>query len=423
MAYTMKGFTYPGISPIRQVPEKDITGMPVEDYRTAEEMWAESKYSAHKKESLEVKEDPKSEKTDISVEEPTKFSKFMSTYGEHILKLGANIASNKLLAKKEPPKDPALNFAKLQLGIPSSPLTMKKSPLKQDNILRNYSDSLDVYNQATYMNQQFDLNQQVTRDDYNVIFDINKKRQSENLHKIYPILQEGVTKEHDVTKNVNITGDISSATDKDIIKQYQKKTKSTGDITFDRSTSTLSVTTKSTEGYVIPRPKEPIVKLPISDPPPLTIDPNPDVKLLQVQFPNIKREKKGPIGRFLANVGGIIPKLQITKNQRNVRKVRKHYRKQRGHAKLFMPFSIRNVGDYQGSLYKKLTTEQKNIIKQRKKIQKYNIEATKYNISSAERHISEAKKEHGVIYKHKFITSGREDKAIRKAGFSEKKVK
>ena len=73
MTYIMKGFTYPGKSPIRK---------------------------------------------------EGKFGEFTEKYGETIVKAIANVLAQKATAKKEPPKDPITNFAKLQLG--TTPITKKK---------------------------------------------------------------------------------------------------------------------------------------------------------------------------------------------------------------------------------------------------------------------------------------------------------
>jgi hypothetical protein len=239
------------------------------------------------------------------------------------------------------------------------------SPLKQDEF-RNYSDSLTVYKQSDFMNQRFNLNQPVTKKDYSVISDMNVKRVSEGLHKIYPVLQSGVTKEHDVTKNVNIKGDISSATDKDVIKQYKRKTKSKGDVTFDRSTSTLSVTTKSTEGYVIPKPTQPIVKLDPIKTVTITGDPDfSDVKLKKRTTP-VNKERKGPIGRFLANIS--LPKYKSI--------IYGDIGDKGGFWKL-----KKTKGWGGGSKYKKLTKTQQSIVKSNKKIKAYNRKIQEHNMS------------------------------------------
>jgi hypothetical protein len=76
-------------------------------------------------------------------------------------------------------------------------------------------------------------------------------------------------------------------------------------------------------------------------------------------------------------VGGLIPKLKIDLDI-PIPAVRKHYRKQRGHAKLNL--KIKNVGNYQGSLTKKRSkSDIKMIASMNKGLYKYNKEAIAFN--------------------------------------------
>ena len=96
----MKGFKYPGTSPLRQ-DQHDWTG-------------------------TTQGENPGGTP---NIEEKSKIKQFMEKHGVNLTKIAAQLLANRVVAKKEPEKDPADNFARLQLGIKASPMT-KKTPLK-----------------------------------------------------------------------------------------------------------------------------------------------------------------------------------------------------------------------------------------------------------------------------------------------------
>jgi hypothetical protein len=230
----------------------------------------------------------------------------------------------------------------------ASPYKNKRSPLKQDNAIRHYSDSSTVYNQSMSMNDMFSAGETVTKSDYNVISNLNVKRKSEGLFKIYPLIESGVTKEHDITttKTVKVKGG-GGVEGKKIEKQYTSKNKNTT-AKFNKSNQTLSVTTtkKSTEGYVIPKPKMKAVTLdPISTPSLVTEG---NLELVKAKKYKLPRTEKSTAGKIIASAGALIPKLKVRFNNS-------------GLIKGFV--GVKNKGNYKGSKYKKYTEREKDIMK------------------------------------------------------------
>lgn len=280
------------------------------------------------------------------------------------------------------------------------------SPLKQAYV--HASDSSTVYQQTQILNQDLKSGKSTFTNNpaTNIIQNLNLKRTTAGNWPIYPVIQENVFPEgRTVTNVINVSG--ATDTKKNIESGYKKKTKFKGDVNYNEKTKKITTTHTTTKGYFIKRPKMPMIKITPKPAPPVTIPYNTDVQLLGVTMP-IVRKKKSKIGQLFANIGGLIPRL-----------------KPQFYNSSMIPgfFKITKKGNYQGSLYKKLTKQQEFTQKSNIKIRKSNIATTKYNIASAEKHISKYKDLHGITYDHSFGGLKREEKAIRKAGFSEKNVK
>ena len=232
----------------------------------------------------------------------------------------------------------------------ASPYKNKRSPLKQDNAIRHYSDSSTVHNQSMSMNDMFSAGETVTKSDYDVISNLNVKRKSEGLFKIYPLLESGVTKEHDVTttKTVKVKGG-GGVEGKKIEKQYTSKNKNTT-ARFNKGNQTLSVTTtkKSTEGYVIPKPTMPMVALDPISTPSLVTETTGNLEPAKARKYRLPKTKKSISGRIIASAGALVPKLKVRFNNS-------------GLIKGFV--SVKNKGNYKGSKYKKYTEQEKDIMK------------------------------------------------------------